>query len=262
MNFLVCIKQVPDTNDIKIDKKTNTLIREGIKSILNPFDAYALEEALRLKEIHGGKITVLSMGPKQAEETLREAIALGCDEIILLSDKKFAGADTFATAKTLAGAIKKLFEREKYDLIFFGQQAIDGDTAQVGPETACLLNISQAFFVRKIEEIKDERIYFQRLTEEGFDYLSLPLPCALGVVKEINEPRMPSIRGKKLARSKELLIWNAEILELSEKEVGLNGSPTQVIEIFSPQFDKESKIIETDADSSVAILADKIKEFI
>ena len=262
MNIIVCVKQVPDTNDIKIDKKTNTLIREGIQSILNPFDAYAIEEALRLKETFGGKITVISMGPPQAEETLRETIALGCDEIILCSDRKFAGADTFATSKVLAGAIQKLSQKDKYDLIFFGQQAIDGDTAQVGPETASLLNIPQAFFVRKIEEIKDGKITLQRLTETGFDFLCLPLPCAIGVVKEINEPRMPSLKGKRLAKKTELITWNANDLNLNEKEIGLNGSPTQVIEIFSPQFDKEVKIVEGDSEENLNLLANTIKEFL
>jgi len=159
MNIIVCIKQVPDTTEIKIDRETNTLIREGVESIINPFDLYAIEEAVRLKEIHGGKITALSMGPPQVETALRESVAMGVDEIILLTDRKFAGSDTWSTSLTLAEAIQKI---KDYDLILFGQQAIDGDTAQVGPGVATHLNIPQICFVKKIEIIENGRMTVQR----------------------------------------------------------------------------------------------------
>jgi electron transfer flavoprotein beta subunit len=200
MDIIVCIKQVPDTTDIKIDPETNTLIREGVESIINPFDLYAIEEAIRLKEQYGGKITAISMGPPQVEKALREAVAIGIDEILLLTDRKFAGADTWATSLTLSEAVKKL---DDYDLLLFGQQAIDGDTAQVGPGVATHLGIPQTAFVKKIESVENDKIIVQRLMEDGYDRIEMTLPAAITVVKEINEPRLPSLRGKRNAKKNE-----------------------------------------------------------
>lgn len=235
MKLIVCVKQVPNTTEIRIDPATNTLIREGVESILNPFDTYAIEEAVRLKEQHGGNVTALCMGPPQAEATLREAVSLGVDDIILLSDRRFAGADTWATSLTLAAAIRKIGE---FDLIFTGQQAIDGDTAQVGPGIAAHLDIPQTCFVRRIEGITPCHVTLQRLLEDGYDRLRIKLPAVISVVKEINTPRLPSLRGKRNAKAVELKVWNADDLGLDEKEIGLNGSPTQVVNIFTPQHDK------------------------
>ncbi len=257
MNIIVCIKQVPDTNEIKIDPETNTLIREGVESIINPFDLYAIEEALRLKEKHGGKITAISMGPPQVEKALRDAVSLGVDEIILLTDRKFAGADTWSTSLVLAEAIRKSGD---YDLILFGQQAIDGDTAQVGPGVATHLGIPQTGFVRKIEEITDGKMIVQRLMEDGFDRIRLSLPAALTVVKEINVPRLPSLRGKRNAKKAELKTMNADDLELNENDVGLNGSPTQVVKIFSPEMNKEVEKHDLPAEELAEILYNKLKE--
>ncbi len=257
MHFIVCIKQVPNTTEIRIDPKTNTLIREGVESILNPFDAYAIEEAVRLKEAHGGKVTAISMGPPQCEATLREAVALGTDEIILLSDRKFAGADTWATSLTLAAAIKKL---GSYTLILTGQQAIDGDTAQVGPGIAAHLDIPQVCFVRKIEAIDCSCVTAQRLMEDGYDRVEMKLPGVISVVKEINSPRLPSLRGKKNAKSVELTVWNCDDLALDEKATGLNGSPTQVMNIFSPHHDKKVEKFEGDADEAVELIITRLKE--
>jgi len=248
MNLIVCVKQVPNTTEIKIDPVTNTLVREGVESILNPFDAYAIEEAVRLKEEHGGNITVICMGPPQAESTLREAISLGADEIILLSDRKFAGADTWATSLTLAAAIRKL---GTYALILTGQQAIDGDTAQVGPGIAAHLKIPQTCFVRKIEEVKPCHMIVQRLMEDGYDRVQMKLPALISVVKEINNPRLPSLRGKRNAKSTELRVWNANDLGLEEKDIGLNGSPTQVLNIFTPKHDKLTEKFHGDPDEAV-----------
>lgn len=248
MKLIVCVKQVPDTTEVKIDPVTNTLIREGVASILNPFDAYAIEEAVRLKEQHGGSVTVLSMGPPQVEEVLREAISLGADEMILLSDRRFAGADTWATSLTLAAAIRKLGD---FDLILTGQQAIDGDTAQVGPGIAAHLKIPQTCFVRKIEEICPSTMIVQRLMEDGYDRVQLRLPALISVVKEINSPRLPSLRGKRNAKSAQLIVWNADDLGLDESEVGLNGSATQVLRIFTPQHDKLTEKFTGDADEAV-----------
>ncbi|MCL1827816.1 MAG: electron transfer flavoprotein subunit beta/FixA family protein [Candidatus Cloacimonetes bacterium] len=257
MNIIVCIKQVPDTTDIKIDPTTNTLIRDGVESIINPFDLYAIEEAVRLKETHGGSVTAISMGPPQAEVALREAVSLGVDNIILLSDRKFAGADTWATSLTLSAAIKKLGSP---DLIFFGQQAIDGDTAQVGPGVAAHLDIEQLCFISKIVKIEGKKIELERLMEDGYDTLETEMPLVISVVKEINTPRLPSLRGKKNAKTVELTVWKADDLGLDEKTIGLNGSPTQVVKIFTPQVAKNGEKYEVDAEEAAEIIYKKLKE--
>jgi len=257
VHFIVCIKQVPNTTEIKIDPKTNTLIREGVESILNPFDAYAVEEAVRLKEAHGGKVTAISMGPPQCEATLREAVSLGVDEIILLSDRRFAGADTWATSLTLAAAIRKIGD---YTLILTGQQAIDGDTAQVGPGIAAHLNIPQTCFVRKIESIEPCKAAVQRLMEDGYDRIQMKLPGLISVVKEINTPRLPSLRGKKNAKSVELVVWNCDDLNLDEKKTGLNGSPTQVMNIFSPHHEKQVDKFAGDPEAAVELVVKHLHE--
>lgn len=258
MHYIVCIKQVPNTTEIRIDPTTNTLVREGVESILNPFDAYAIEEAVRLKEAHGGSITAISMGPNQVESTLREAVSLGVDRIILLSDRKFAGADTWATSYTLAAAIRKL---GFYTLILTGQQAIDGDTAQVGPGIAAHLKIPQTCFVRKIESIDSCNATVQRLMEDGIDTVQMKLPALISVVKEINIPRLPSLRGKRSAKSAELTVWNAEDLGLDEKQIGLNGSPTQVLNIFSPKHEKQVEKFEGDTDQAAELVVRRLHEF-
>jgi electron transfer flavoprotein alpha/beta subunit len=258
MNCIVCIKQVPDTTEIKIDPVTNTLIREGVESIINPFDLYAIEEAVRTKEKFGGKVTALSMGPPQVEKALRDAVALGVDEIILLSDRKFAGADSWATSHTLSQAIQKIGD---YDLIFFGQQAIDGDTGQVGPGVAAFLDLPQVCFVKDIIEITEESITLNRLMEEGFDVIKSPLPTVLSVVKDLNTPRLPSLRGKRQAKKTALTVWNADDLGLDEKEIGLNGSPTQVVKIFSPKLDKEVEKLEgLTSEEAANKIYDRLKE--
>lgn len=257
MHYIVCIKQVPNTTEIKIDPRTNTLVREGVESILNPFDAYAIEEAVRLKELHGGKITAISMGPPQCESTLREAVALGVDEIILLSDRRFAGADTLATSLTLAAAMRKIGD---YTLILTGQQAIDGDTAQVGPGIAAHLNIPQTCFVRKIEALEGCKLTAQRLMEDGYDRVQMQLPGLISVVKEINSPRLPSLRGKRNAKTVELITWNCADLGLDEKDTGLNGSPTQVMSIFSPHHDKVVEKFAGEADAAVELIVKRLDE--
>lgn len=248
MNIIVCIKQVPNTTEIKIDPVTNTLVREGVESILNPFDTYAIEEAVRLKEQFGGTVTAISMGPPQVEAVLREAVSLGADEIILLSDRKFAGADTWATSYTLAAAIRKL---GNLDLIITGQQAIDGDTAQVGPGIAAHLKLPQTCFVRKVDSLEGRIMTVERLMEDGSDKVQMQLPALISVVKEINTPRLPSLRGKMKSKSVELKVWNCDDLGLDEKLVGLNGSPTQVMHIFTPKHDKLTEKFEGDPDTAV-----------
>ncbi len=257
MEIIVCIKQVPDTADIKIDPKTNTLIREGVPSIINPFDTYAIEEGVRLKEKYQGKVTVISMGPPQVEDALREAISLGVDEGVLLSDRAFAGADTLATSYTLAEGIKKI---GKFDLIICGKQAMDGDTAQVGPGIAEKLNIPHVTYVKKIEEIKDDYVQVERLMEEGYEVIRMPLPALITVVKEINEPRMPSLKGKLKAKNAQIITWSAKDLEAEEDRIGLQGSPTQVIKIFTPQPRGKGETIEGTPPEQAAKLVEKLRE--
>lgn len=231
MHIITCIKQVPETTEVKINPQTNTLIREGVKSIINPFDMYAIEEAVRLKEKMGGKATVITMGPPQAESALREAIAMGIDEAILLTDRAFAGSDTWATSYILSEAIKKI---GNFDLIVCGKQASDGDTAQIGPGISMHLDIPQITYVKKIEEIKDNFIRAERMTEEGFEIIETPLPALFTVVKEINEPRLPSLRGMMRAKQAKITVWTQKELNLDSQKVGLCGSPTQVVKIFTP----------------------------
>jgi electron transfer flavoprotein beta subunit len=231
METIVCIKQVPETTEVKINPETNTLIREGVKSIINPFDMYAIEEAVRLKEKFGGKATVITMGPPQAEAALREAISLGIDEGILLSDRAFAGSDTWATSYTLSHAIKKI---GAFDLILCGKQASDGDTAQVGPGIATHLDIPQVTYVKKIKEVKDKMLRVERMMEEGYEIIDAPLPVLLTVVKEINEPRLPSLKGMLRAKSAKITVWTQKELKLDAQKIGLSGSPTQVVKIFNP----------------------------
>ncbi len=248
MNIVVCIKQVPDTTSVKIDPKTNTLIREGVESIINPFDAYAIEEGVRLKEKFGGKTTVISMGPPQAEVALREAISLGCDEGVLVSDRAFAGSDTLATSYTLAKAIKKLGE---VDVILCGKQASDGDTAQVGPGISTHLDIPQVTYVKKIEEINEKEATVERMTEEGYEIVKTQLPCLFTVVKEINEPRLPSLKGKMKAKKAEIRSLKAIDLDVVEDRLGLTGSPTQVVRIFTPPPRPKGEIFDSDPAESV-----------
>ncbi len=239
MNIIVCIKQVPDTAEIRINPETNTLMREGVPSIINPFDLHALEAGIKIKEQLGGKVLVLTMGPPQAETALREAISIGADEAVLLSDRAFAGSDTWATSYILAQAVRKLGA----DIIFCGKQAIDGDTAQVGPETAEFLGIPHISYVIKIEEIKDNYIRVQRLMDEGYDIVESGLPVLLTVVKELNQPRMPSLKGKMAAKKAEIKKMGQAEIEADENNIGLKGSPTQVKNIFAPQVKTERKML-------------------
>jgi len=231
MNIIVCIKQVPDTANVKIDPQTNTLIREGVESIINPFDMYAIEEAVRTKEKLGGSVIAVTMGPPQADAALREAISMGVDEAVLVSDRAFAGSDTWATSYTLACAIKKI---GKFDIIFCGKQAADGDTAQVGPGVSMHLDIPQVTYVKKIEEVTPDHARVERMTEEGYEVIEVPLPVLFTVVKEINEPRIPSLKGKMRAKSAQIRTLTANDIDADEKSLGLNGSPTQVVKIFTP----------------------------
>jgi len=231
MNIIVCIKQVPETTEVRINPETNTLIRDGVKSIINPFDMYAIEEAVRLKERFGGKVSVVTMGPPQAECALREAISMGADDGFLVCDRAFAGSDTWATSYTLAGAIRKM---GAFDLIICGKQASDGDTAQVGPGIATHLDIPQVTYVKKIEEAGEKSMRVERMLEEGFEIIETPLPALITVVKEINDPRIPSLKGMMRAKSAKITMLGQKDLNLDTTKIGLCGSPTQVVKIFTP----------------------------
>ncbi|MDX1763502.1 MAG: electron transfer flavoprotein subunit beta/FixA family protein [bacterium] len=255
MNIVVCIKQVPDVADVRINPETNTLIRDGVPSIVNPFDMYAIEEAIRLREKHGGKVTVLTMGPPQAQAALREAVSMGADEAVLVSDREFAGSDTLATSYTLAMAIRKL---DAVDLVICGKQAIDGDTAQVGPGVAENLNWGFAAYVRKIEGMEDGAMHVERLMDDGYDRLAVRLPAVITVIKEINTPRLPSLKGKMRAKKLEIPTWSAEDIAAAPERIGLKGSPTWVSKIFTPKFREKGEMIEGEPHDQVDRLVNEI----
>ncbi len=257
MNVVVCLKQVPGTTKVQVDSQTNTLIRQGIKNIINPFDTYALEEGVRIKERYGGKVAVISMGPPQAEEMLREAISLGADEAVLLSDSAFAGADTWATAYTLARAIDRL---EQCDLAICGRQTIDGDTGQVCPELAEMLGIPFVAYVSQIEEISDGYMRVKRMVEDGHEVIETPLPAVISVVKEINTPRLPSLRGLARAKSALIPVWTAQELDVDRNRVGLSGSFTRVVKVFFPQRVRHGEILQGELASQVENLIDKLRD--
>jgi len=257
MKIVVCIKQVPETQDVRLDPVTHTLKREGIKSIINPFDLYALEEGLRVKDAQGGTVTVLTMGPPQAEEALREALGFGADGAVLLSDRAFAGADTWATALTLAKAIEKLGGA---DLIFTGKQAIDGDTAQVGPMLAAILNIPFASWARKVSFNAHDKVEVERLLDHGYDAVEVELPALITVVKEINEPRVPSFKAKLRAKKEPIPVWGLADLGLNPEEVGLAGSFTQVVKVFPPPAMGTSETWEGSAPDLAARLWQRLQQ--
>ena len=260
IKIAVCIKQVPGTTEIKIDPETNTLIREGIENIINPFDAYAIEEGVRIRERSSSEeveVIALTMGPPQSKEILKEAISVGVDRAILLSDRAFAGADTWATSNTLAKAINKI---EDCRLIILGKQTLDGDTGQVGPELAQRLNIPFIGYASSILEINRNKMKVKRLMEDRYETFEINLPAAISVVKDINTPRVPSLRGKMKAKSVEIPVWDANQLGADEDEVGLSGSYTQVVKIFTPKIKHEIKMIEGSPGEQVEKLYKELKE--
>ena len=244
MKIVVCIKQVPDTNEVKINQETGTLIRDGVKSIMNPDDKNALESALQLKDKYGASVAVLSMGPPQAKEILREALSMGADEVFLISDRKFGGSDTWATATIIASAIEKIGD---YDIILCGRQAIDGDTAQVGPEIAEFLDIAQITYVKEIE-LDGGVLKVKRFTENGDYTYEVKTPVLLTAIKELNTPRYPTVRGiiENYGDDSEskINVISFEDLKVDESQIGLKGSPTNVYKSFVPVKSKSSQIIE------------------
>lgn len=259
MNIIVAIKQVPETSNVKMDEETGTMIREGVESIINPLDLYAIEVGIQLKEEHNGKVSVITMGPMSAEKTLREAIAMGCDDGILISGREFAGSDTLATSYVLAKAIQKL---GNYDLILTGERATDGDTGQVGPEIASFLNLPLSTYTRKIVEIKNKNIIVERLVEEGYETLKMPLPALLSVVKEISYPRLPTLKGKKRAKVLDILVWSKINMELEESKLGLNGSPTRVVKITHPKILRKGVVFKAKDEKNLNEAVNQMVKFI
>jgi electron transfer flavoprotein beta subunit len=244
MRIVVCVKEVPDTTDVKMDPEHGTLIRDGVPSIINPFDAFALELGLQLKDKDPSiEVVTICMGPPHSEKSLRETVAMGSDSAILVTDRAFAGSDTWATSYTLASAIKAIGGA---DLILAGQQAIDGDTAQVGPGIAEFLEIPQAIFVGSIEIQTEKEIVAERLTETGRERVKLGLPALVSVIKLTKDPRLPSLRGMMKAKKAEIRHISANELDVEERNIGLSGSPTRVMKIFTPPKRTSGEIWEGD----------------
>jgi electron transfer flavoprotein beta subunit len=262
MQIVACIKQVPDTTQVKIDPVTNTLVREGIPFIMNPYDTHALEEALHFKDRFGFKVTAISMGPPNAEATLKKALALGADRVVLISDRCFGGADTLATSTVLTEAIRKLNEEDEVALILCGKQTIDGDTAQVGPGIATRLGCVQLTLVDKILELdlQQRRIRVSRKLEGRHEIVEAPFPAMLTVVRELNRPRYPTVPMRLKAAEAKVEVWNNAVLKLDVNRVGLKGSPTWVSKIFSPQRDKGEILGDGlgDPDGTAQLLVDKL----
>lgn len=233
MRIIVCAKQVPDTNEITINPETGTLVRDGVPSILNNDDANALEQALQIKdEIPDTEVIVITMGPPQAKEMLQECLAMGADEAILLSDRALGGSDTWATSNALAAGIRKI---GAYELIFAGRQAIDGDTAQVGPQIAEKLQVPQVTYVKEFSLEKDGSVVVKRALEDGYEKLRVKLPCVLTAIKELNTPRYMSVPGILKAAKADIKVWSADDIGVDKETVGLKASPTNVFRSFTPK---------------------------
>ncbi|MBP5293371.1 MAG: electron transfer flavoprotein subunit beta/FixA family protein [Clostridia bacterium] len=257
MKIVVCVKQVPSATDAKIDPETKRIIREGSKSVLNPLDLYALEEAIRIKESFGGQVIALSMGPESAKMTLIEALSMGADQAVLLSDRAFGGSDTWATSYALAKAIEKI---GNVDLILCGKQAIDGDTAQVGPGIASQLGIMQSADVVKVEVTDEKTLLVQRLHERGYDELELRLPALLTVLKDINVPHVPTLHLARIARRADIPVWKPEDIGADPEKIGLAASPTRVVRTDPPQARTSGGLkIDTDPKNAASELIKELK---
>lgn len=262
MKMVVLIKQVPETSNVKMDPATGTMVRDGVESIINPLDLYAIESGLQLKEEHGGTLTAVTMGPPKSEKALREAVAMGCDDALLLSDKAFAGADTWATSYVLAQALKQKIP--DFALILCGERATDGDTGQVGPGVATFLGLPVVTYVSKIYDVRNDGAKVKRLVEGGYEILQVPFPALLSVVKEISFPRLPTLAGKRKARTLPMPPLGAAGLALDQTKLGLKGSPTRVVKIFTPKVARTCRKYvlkeEKDLDKTADALLDYFEE--
>lgn len=245
MHIVVCIKQVPDTTQVRIDPVTNTLMRQGVPSIINPYDLFAIEEALRLKDKFGSKVTAIGMCPPQAKDALKKAISYGVDEAILITDRSFAGADTLATSYVLARAIERINANEPVDFVFCGKQTIDGDTAQVGPGIARRLGFSLLSYVEKLEyvDIENREVVVIRRAEGARQRIKSKLPCLITVLEHINELRYAPLPNLFKAIHSQVLVWDKKTIEADERLIGLKGSPTIVRRVFAPTVRGRGDII-------------------
>lgn len=259
MHILVCVKQTPEGDKVQVDNKTGCLIREGITCAINPFDEYAVEEAVKIKEkLADVTVSALTMGPPQAENVLRDAISRGCDAGYHLCDKNFAGSDTWSTSYAISRAVKKLGD---VDLIITGKQTNDSDTGHIGPQLATWLNWSNVTYVRKIREITDKFLTVERMTEDGADILRMPMPCVISVLKEINTPRIASLKNRLKSKKAEFTRWTSADIGCDSKKLGLEGSPTSVVRCFTPQPRKAGVTIEGETTKEKAKkLADVLKK--
>ena len=259
MKIVVCIKQVPDTSEVKLDPKTNTLIRDGVPSIINPDDKSGIEAALRIKEQVGGTVTVVCMGPPQADVAIREALAMGCDDGVLISGREFGGADTWATSSTIAAALKKI----DYDIIITGRQAIDGDTAQVGPQIAEHLGLPQVSYAEDIQVESENSIIVKRQYEDRYQKVRIKPPCVITALTELAEPRYMSVSGTVDAYAKEIKVLGFEELKdkLNPEHIGLKGSPTNVVQSFTKQAKGAGTVLkDASADEAVKAIIAKLEE--
>lgn len=259
MRIIVPIKQVPETKSVKMDETTGTVIREGVESIINPLDLYAIELAIQIKEKWGGETIALTMGPSKAIEALKEAVAMGMDSGYFVTDKIFGGSDTWATSYVLSEAVKKI---GKFDLILCGERATDGDTGQVGPGIASFLNLPVLSYVNKFEALSENRCRVHRLIEAGEEVCACNYPLLITVVKEVSSPRLPTLKGKKKAKQTEFPVWGNEYLQLDINKLGLRGSPTRVSKIFHPKVAREGEKLFALDDASTAAAAARCGEFL
>ena len=265
MRIIVPIKQVPETSAVKMDETTGTMIRDGVEAIVNPLDLYGLELAIRLRDEarDGGdesaEVATLTMGPPKADKAIREAIAMGCDRGVLVSDRAFAGSDTWATSYVLAAAIRKL---EPFDLIICGERATDGDTGQVGPGIAAFLDLPVLTYVSGLRGIEGESVVVERLVETGREVLKMALPGVMTVVKEIGDPRLPTLRGKQKARKSEVPKWTPTELDVQAENLGLNGSPTRVVKIHKPTIARECEKLVASDEESTAAAVDRVVSYL
>jgi electron transfer flavoprotein beta subunit len=269
--IVVPIKQVPETSSVKMDEKTGVMMREGTKSIVNPLDLYAVEIGIQLKERWGVSVTVLSMGPRSAEKSLREALAMGCDDAVLVTGGEFAGSDTWATSLALSRAIQRIGD---FDLVITGERATDGETGHVGPGIASFLDLPLSTYTSRIVGIEEGpsagkghkshkgRILVERMLEDGYETLRLALPALLTVTKEISHPRLPTLGGKRRARNADIPLWSAQELGLGETDIGLKGSPTRVVKLRSPKAAREGTVLRASDEESAERAVDRLVTFL
>jgi len=259
LRIVVPVKQVPETGKARMDEESGTIKREGVESIVNPLDLYAIETALQVRQRYGGEITALSMGPPSAHEALREAVAMGCDGGVLLSGRGFVGSDTFATAYALSRAVRRI---GRFDLVICGERATDGETGQVGPGLAALLGVPPITYVSALEGISDGRVRVRRLVERGYETLSCTLPCVVSVVKEIADPRLPTLRGKRRAREAEIPTWDPDDVGAEADKIGLKGSPTRVVKIARPRIAREGEVLAVKREEDVEPAVERMAVFL